>query len=85
MKLASTEVAFTHLRGADKVTVCTLAVKNRIFQGISKCSEEDHYCKNTGRKIALTKAMTKTKDALTKKQRQNVWNAYRDMTKVPRW
>jgi len=29
--------------------------------------------------------MTKTKDALTKRQRQNVWNAYRDMTKVPRW
>ena len=85
MKLATAQVSFTHLRGAEKVTVCTLAVKNRIFQGIAKCSTKDNFCLNTGRKVALGKAMYKTKHALTKKQRQHVWDAYRDMTKTPRW
>lgn len=84
MKLGTAEVSFTHLRD-EKVTLCTFAVKNKIFQGVAKCSNGDSYCRDEGRKTAMTYAMNKTKDVLTKRQRKNVWDAYRDMTKIPRW
>jgi hypothetical protein len=84
MKLATAEVSFNHFR-KEQATVCTVVVRNKIFQGIAKCSPEDKFSRDTGRKISLSKAMKKTSGELSKVQRRNVWNAYRDMTKDPRW
>ena len=84
MKLGSTEVAFKHLKKVG-VTTCNVVVRGKIYQGTAKCSHEDHFCRDTGRKIAMAKALGKTNDVLTKRQRTNVWSGYRNMTKVPRW
>ena len=84
MKLGSTNVSFSHLRN-ERITTCSLAVKGVIYHGLAKCSNNDNFCRNTGRKVALTKALEAASDALTKRQRKNVWEAYRTMTQIPRW
>ena len=84
MKLGSTEVAFRHLR-RERLTTCNVVVKGKIYQGTAKCSHGDHFCRDTGRKVSMTKALSKTNGVLTKKQRTNVWKAYRDMPLKPRW
>lgn len=84
MKLASAEVSFNHYK--DKgITTCTVVAKNKVFQGTAKCSVHDNFCRKTGRKISLVKAMAHTKGTLSKVQRRNVWEAYKNMTAVPRW
>lgn len=82
MKLGSTEVSFRHLKDTGR-TICTVVSKGKAYHGTATCSKEDNFCRNTGRKISMTKALDRT--ALTKKQRTNVWNAYRDMPSKPRW
>jgi len=84
MKLGSAEVSFHHLQN-EKVTFCTLVAKGKVFNGIAKCSNEDHFNRHTGRKVSLTEAMRKSNSTLSKIQKKNVWNAYRDLTKIPRW
>jgi len=84
MKLATAEVSFNHFKN-ERVTMCTIVVRNKIFQGIAKCNKVDNFCRKTGRKVALSKAMRKASNELSKVQRRNVWNAYRDITSIPRW
>lgn len=84
MKLGSTETEFRHLRDAG-ITTCSVVVKGKLYTGTAKCSNSDNFCRDAGRKIALAKALTGTKDVLTKKQRKNVWEGYRHMTHQPRW
>ena len=49
--------------------------------GIAKCGKNDNFCKETGRKIALTRALRFFKD---KEIRSAIWDAYfkRDNRKV---
>jgi len=47
------------------------------------CSKKDNFCKDTGRKISLSRAMQKAE--LPKKERTLIWEAYRNMTEKPRW
>ena len=84
MKLGSTEVAFKHLRN-ERLTTCNVVVKGKIYHGTARLSKKDNFCRDIGRKISLTKALSKTNEVLTKKQRTNVWSAYRDMPEIPRW
>ncbi len=84
MKLATAEVSFNHLRN-EGVTLCTVVIRNKIFQGKATCSSLDHFCRKTGRKVSMSKAMFKTSKDLSKIQRRNVWNAYKNMTTPPRW
>lgn len=46
--------------------------------GGAQCSPKDHYCKETGRKISLAKAI----EDFPKKIRQVFWNTYLNRTKV---
>ena len=53
------------------------------FSGSASCSKKDNFSRDKGRKVSLTRALG---DApLTKEQRKEVWEAYRTMTKFPRW
>jgi len=83
MKLGSANVSFQHLRDVAKATTCTLVVKNKVHTGIARCSKEDSFCRDTGRKVSLSKALQSSD--LTKRQRKNVWEDYRNMTNTPRW
>ena len=56
-------------------TICDITEKGTkkvLFSGISLCSIKDNFCKETGRKIALTRAIRK----LPREVRQLVWAEY---------
>ena len=44
-----------------------------VGQGVAKCSKKDNFCKATGRKIALARAI---KENFTKEGRKIFWDAY---------
>lgn len=82
MKLGSSEVSFQHFRNAG-ITSCTVVAKGMIYQGTARCSKDDNFCRETGRKTSLTKALNKSN--LSKIQRKNIWNSYRNMGQTPKW
>ena len=82
IKLGSVKVSFTHVD--NKLTICTVSDRRYQATGNAKKSSVDHFEKDKGRKIALSKAL-KGMSHLSKKQRTNIWNDYRKMTKEPRW
>lgn len=47
---------------------------NVIAYGFALCSVEDNFCKNTGRKVSLTKALSN----FPKNDRAKVWKRYFD-------
>lgn len=51
--------------------------------GLAETNPKDHFCKDTGRKLSLSRAMANAK--LPKEERVKVWEAYRTSTKKPRW
>lgn len=57
------------------------------FSAVSKCSPRDNFNKEVGRKLALSRALESetARAILTKEDRKNVWEAYRTLTKNPRW
>jgi hypothetical protein len=65
-------------------TECSI-LKNDEFvsYGIALCSPNDTYDKEFGRKLSMSRALLKSD--LTKEERSVVWEAYRTMTKTPRW
>ena len=61
------------------VTVCTIQEGTRpnhkvIADKIAECSNKDTYCKATGRKVSLTRALA---CCANKEFRKVVWSAYR--------
>ena len=56
-------------------TICDITEKGTkkvLFSGISLCSSRDNFCKETGRKIALTRAISR----LPREVRQLIWAEY---------
>jgi hypothetical protein len=49
----------------------------------AECSVKDHFCKDTGRKISLARAMKDAK--LPKEERTVIWEIYRNMKPNKRW
>ena len=54
-----------------------------ISVGTAECSSKDQFCKKTGREVAMSKALLS--GPFTKAQRKEVWEAYRNQCKTPRW
>jgi hypothetical protein len=82
MKLGSLQVSFSHIN--QKHTVCTVADREHTSTGIAQKSINDSFNRDIGRRTSLTKALKGMKH-LTKTQKRNVWNDYRNMPKNPRW
>ena len=57
-------------------TICYIEDKEAktTFFASAFCSENDQYCKETGRKISLTRALKQTN--FDKGQRKEVWETY---------
>lgn len=66
-----------------KVTTCTITREgsNIHYTGKAIPSGKDNFCRDTGRKIALKRAV----QSLPKKDRSAIWGDYRNSTEVPRW
>src|SRR3970282_32818 len=50
-----------------------------LVEGVASCSLSDNFCKDTGRKIALARALSKLRKQLPlpKTERAMIWKAYR--------
>lgn len=69
-------------------TYCVLLNKSGLFlsDGESICSPKDNFCKDTGRKLSLSRAMGNLpEDRMSKEERKEVWEAYRQMKPKGRW
>ncbi len=82
--LHSVRVKFKH-DAVNKITEAIIDVPNveTLIGGRARCSANDSFCKETGRRISLLRAMQDAK--LSKNQRVLEWEQYRIMTKIPRW
>jgi len=63
------------LVGEDRASMKILSV--------ACCMPTDHFCKDKGRKISLAKALRTT--TLSKSERAEIWEAYRNMKPNKRW
>lgn len=69
---------------ATHVTWCEMMLNERkTVLGAAICSNKDHFCRNTGRKISLGRAMKNA--GLPKEERTVIWELYRNMTPKKRW
>lgn len=59
----------------NMATDCSIMVqeaKEHLYSGTARCSKKDNFCRETGRKISLARAM---KD-FNKELRKQIWEAY---------
>lgn len=70
----------------EHITVANLYDKSNTLLSVAQvtCSTKDCYDKKKGRKLAISRAISKTR--IPDDIRRNIWEAYRkNMTKKPRW
>ena len=76
MKVAENiTVDWRHNANKNK-TICAITVGDKQVIGMSVVHRGDAYNKKIGRKLSLTRALTKTNEEkiLSKEERTNVWN-----------
>ncbi|MFW6225963.1 MAG: hypothetical protein ACOC3V_03315 [bacterium] len=83
MKANSINVKFSHDKENRRSHCIIETADGDVYKGISYVHPNDHYCKDRGRKESMKKALKKTE--FSKAQRAEIWEAYRRMTKEPRW
>lgn len=66
-----------HIEGRNKKgsqTLCNIVFPNgEVYSGIARCSKRDNFCKDTGRRISLERALTIFND---KRVRRIFWKTY---------
>ena len=80
MKVAENiTVDWRHNANKNK-TICAITVGDKQVIGMSVVHRGDAYNKKIGRKLSLTRALTKTNEEkiLSKEERTNVWNVLRE-------
>ena len=67
----------------ERGTVCRVfnEVGDQVTYGVSNVHPQDNFCKEKGRKIALSRAIT----SWDKNYREQVWNEYRTWGDKDRW
>jgi len=77
--LAIREMSLTfrhHLNPAAGTKASTHCMIDKTVSGASYCSIKDQFCKETGRKLALTKAIK----SFPKDERRQIWDQYFKIT-----
>jgi hypothetical protein len=64
-------------------TSCSLSKDSETHIAHATCAPNDHFCKETGRKLSLARVMKNAN--LPKEERTVVWEIYRNMTPNKRW
>ena len=66
-------------------TRCMIKKGDKVLAvGEALCGGNDSFCKETGRKISMARALKELFPA-QKEKRAEFWNAYRTLGKYPRW
>ena len=84
MKAGSLKIRWLY-RQVPIVTFCDI-IDNKdrlVAEGRANCFYKDHFCKETGRKLSLARAM-KSAD-LPKEERKVIWELYRNTKLGGRW
>lgn len=77
------KISFRHDRDNNQ-TICEVVdttTDRLVNTGVAKCSHRDNFCKETGRRVSLGRAVK----AFSKSRRAAIWEEYRTATKTPRW
>jgi len=66
-------------------TYCDIVGDNDVLisSGVATCSRRDHFCRETGRKLSLARALKNAQ--ISKEERKLFWEKYRNMKKGGRW
>ena len=64
-------------------TTCIIECEACRATGTATCHPSDNFCKDTGRRISLANAMKYL--PLSKEEKREIWEAYRNMTVKKRW
>jgi len=64
-------------------TCCEIVNGEFKYYGTALCHKKDQFCKATGRKLSLARALKVA--GLSKNERAKVWEDYRNMTPKKRW
>jgi hypothetical protein len=72
-----------HILAGHRVTYCELINAEGVYGGEAVCHKNDTYDKDKGRKLSLSRAMADA--GLSKCERAEIWENYRQMTKKGRW
>jgi hypothetical protein len=83
MQLGNFNVRFNRRDKTYEVEIRSLNSDDIIGFGAATCSRKIEFVKDTGRKIALKKALSDS--FLNKQERYDIWESYRTMTAMPRW
>jgi hypothetical protein len=83
MKTKEFKIMWRH--ESNKGTSCLIRnYKDAIIGcGLTCCSISDNFCRETGRKLSLARAMKNA--SLGKEERTEIWEAYRTMGNKKRW
>lgn len=68
-------------------TICYIKDEETYTQAIATafCSEKDHFSREVGRKVSLTKVLRSEVFNFTREERQLFWEAFRTLTSKPKW
>jgi hypothetical protein len=72
-----------HYLAGHRVTYCELMNANGVYCGESVCHSTDNYDKDKGRKKSLARAMKEA--GLSKEERIEIWEEYRQLPLRSRW
>ena len=79
------QVRFRHENEYHRYTICNIKRGDEIVaEGMAECHPKDNFCKDTGRKLALARALQilfpskkgKKRSIATRARRRAFWNAY---------
>lgn len=85
MRIGNYKIKWQHGLPPHRGTHCGIYNKDnvQIANGVAWCHAKDHFCKDTGRKLSLARAL---KDAqLSKDERKVIWEIYRNEKPNKRW
>jgi hypothetical protein len=87
MKAGNLRIKWDHIDNVltgRHYTVCDILEEEKnISTGVSFCSHKDNFCRETGRKLSLARALKNTN--LSKEERTVIWEIYRNTKKGGRW
>jgi len=71
------KIEFRHSN--HKITICNIITPEKSFVGVAEVSPKDQFCKETGRKVSLTKALNISN--FSREDRKQIWETYRNWGK----
>jgi hypothetical protein len=84
MKAANCRIKWEYSKAKGRITHCLIQKSDfSVYVSFAETSPMDHFSRDIGRKLSLARALKNAN--LSKEERKEIWEAYRNLTKKPRW